>query len=108
MPPMSPMSWYGGSQITPTESRFRLNFRWITCELCKMFACVSVTPRGAAVDPEVYWRIATLSEVSDRGLNADASTPSVCEHRMSLPGSATSNERLVKSSMSRVVNMIEG
>ena len=54
MPPMSPMSWKGGSQKTPLSPARCSEMRWMTEELCSRFACVSMTPRGSPVEPEVY------------------------------------------------------
>ena len=53
------MSWYGGSQITPALSGVWPKHSAMVAELCSRFACVSITPRGVRVEPEVYWRTAT-------------------------------------------------
>ncbi len=48
------MSWYWGSQETPTG-------RWSTTAspLASRLACVTITPFGSLVDPEVYCRKAS-------------------------------------------------
>ena len=48
MPPISPMSWKGGSQKTPLSPGRCAETRWITDELCSRFAWVSITPARLA------------------------------------------------------------
>src|SRR6202035_5869715 len=45
------MSWYCGSQETATGCG------WLTTrsQLCKRLSCVTMTPFGLLVEPEVYW-----------------------------------------------------
>ena len=59
MPPISPMSWNGGNQNTPLSPGRCADTRWITAELCNRLACVSMTPRGSPVEPDVYCSIAS-------------------------------------------------
>ncbi|CAM4451498.1 hypothetical protein COEX109129_27460 [Corallococcus exiguus] len=54
MPPMRPMSWYGGSQMTPTLSARAPNAPWMSDRLCSRLPCVSITPFGVPVLPDVY------------------------------------------------------
>ena len=61
IPPISPMSWYGGSQIAPTLLRSMRKARRMASRLWSRFAWESTTPRGSAVEPEVYWRKAVSS-----------------------------------------------
>src|SRR5574342_888080 len=70
MPPTNPMSWYGGSQLTPTSCAEGSNPQWINSELCQRFACVSRTPLGSAVEPEVYWMMAGESASRRGGVHA--------------------------------------
>ena len=60
---MSPMSWNGGSQNTAQSSSRCAVTRWITARLCSRLACDSITPRGSAVDPDVYCNIASAPPV---------------------------------------------
>ena len=81
IPPISPMSWKGGSQKTPPSPTRCAEMRWMTAELCSRFACVSITPRGSPVDPDVYWSIAR----SDAdGANVLARSPSPCSDETSI------------------------
>ncbi len=56
MPPMRPMSWYGGSQETIAESASCSSRRWIARRLCSRLSSPTMTPLGDEVEPEVYWR----------------------------------------------------
>ena len=53
--PISPMSWYRGSQLTPTSVGFLSSPAPIARMLASRFAWVSSTPFGWPVLPEVYW-----------------------------------------------------
>jgi len=53
----------------------------MTDELCSRLACVSITPRGSPVDPEVYWSIARSDAA---GANALALLPSPCSDETSI------------------------
>ena len=55
-PPMRPMSWYSGSQLTNTSSVVARAPLAIARTLARRFACVSTTPFGLPVLPEVYCR----------------------------------------------------
>jgi len=59
--PISPMSWYSGSQLTNTSR----GVASIACAIARMLAsrlaCVSTTPLGLPVLPEVYWMNAMSS-----------------------------------------------
>lgn len=70
---MSPMSWKSGSQDMPRVLPVVRNARWIRAELCSRLPCVSTTPRGAEVEPEVYWRNATVSAPTDGCAHSPAS-----------------------------------
>ncbi|CAM3855991.1 hypothetical protein COSO111634_27180 [Corallococcus soli] len=76
MPPMRPMSWYGGSQMTPTLSRRTWNAPEMSPRLCSRFACVSITPLGVPVLPDVYWRNASDSAPTSCGVRQSRSPPS--------------------------------
>ncbi len=69
-PPTRPMSWYEGSHETKTESGVNRPMRAISRELWRRFAWVTITPRGEAVEPEVYWRKATPSRSGRGGLQS--------------------------------------
>src|SRR5689334_20242305 len=67
---MSPMSWNMGSQLTdrsPSDVVASYGgrasappmMRW----LCRRFSWLTITPFGLLVEPDVYWRKATDSEV---------------------------------------------
>ena len=62
---MRPMSWKWGSQLTwtvdPNAPRLLAFFK--TSRFCIRLSCVTTTPFGIPVDPEVYWRKATASAV---------------------------------------------
>ena len=77
--PMSPMSWYIGSQLTPTESSVAPKARWMMAELWSRLPWVSSTPLGTAVEPEVYWMKASVPGVTSGG-----------RHACSQPGSSAS------------------
>ncbi len=57
--PTSPKSWYPGSQLQKTSSGTRSSVVVKASWWCSTFACVTTTPLGLLVDPEVYWRNAT-------------------------------------------------
>src|SRR5690349_12973780 len=75
MPPMSPMSWYGGSQLTPTVSTVSPNADSAARAFDSRLACETTTPLGALVDPEVYCRKA-VSCASHAGCVQSSSRPS--------------------------------
>jgi hypothetical protein len=56
---MSPMSWNIGSQLTMTDSGVCSNCTRISSSLCRMFACVTITPLATPVEPDVYCRRAS-------------------------------------------------
>ncbi|MNQ54402.1 hypothetical protein D3C85_684700 [compost metagenome] len=62
-PPISPMSWYSGNQLTITSSGFRSmpNPRRISSSLATRLPWLTCTPLGNAVEPEVYCRKAMSS-----------------------------------------------
>src|SRR4051794_16225708 len=66
------MSWYGGSHTTTRLSSECPKKRWISPRLCSRLACVSITPRGLAVEPEVYWRKASAAPPRGPGVHASA------------------------------------
>jgi len=45
----------------------------MTAELCIRFACVSITPRGSPVDPEVYCSIARSAVDGGAAVGSDCS-----------------------------------
>ncbi len=51
---MSPMSWYGGNQKTPTVSDVLRMAAAMPRKLWRSARWVSTTPLGDPVDPEVY------------------------------------------------------
>ena len=54
--PIRPMSWYSGSQLTNTSFGPALTAAPMARTLASRFACVSTTPLGLPVLPEVYCR----------------------------------------------------
>ena len=82
MQPMSPMSWYSGSQLTPWSSSPTSRPSCIIAqELAMRFWCVTTTPLGSEVLPEVNCRKATSSsltcDTSGRGPGAGPAMSSV-------------------------------
>ncbi len=61
--PMSPMSWYSGSQLTDTSSGpvSRPALLRMASMFAARFAWERTTPLGTAVDPDVNWTSATPS-----------------------------------------------
>ena len=64
--PNRPMSWYGGSQLTPRVSLVLPSAAAIAAELIINWPWLIIAPRGAPVDPDVYCRSASWS-VRSRG-----------------------------------------
>ena len=61
--PINPMSWYSGNQETQVSrapSAFSPSMT-IAAVFAARFPCVTITPLGSAVLPEVNWRNATSS-----------------------------------------------
>ncbi|GMU11507.1 hypothetical protein ASNO1_77610 [Corallococcus caeni] len=101
------MSWYGGSQMTPTLSARAWNAPWISDRLCSRFPCVSITPLGVPVLPDVYWRKASVSAVTAGARHAEASSgdrASVASHFTSRSSGACSNRNSAIDSTNDVVN----
>src|SRR5207244_10625936 len=46
----------------------------MTAELCRRFACDSITPLGVAVEPDVYWRNANCSGPTPGSRHASAAS----------------------------------
>src|SRR6516225_2066164 len=61
MPPIKPMSWYGGSQKTELHSAVHSKALRISSRLCSKLPWLSITPLGIDVEPEVYCKKARLS-----------------------------------------------
>src|SRR5215471_13491313 len=63
----------------PTLLEFTPETWAIIAALCKKFSCVTMTPRGFSVEPEVYWMTASASGLRDaKSLDAgDHVSPSV-------------------------------
>ncbi len=106
-PPMSPMSWYGGSQMTPTLSS-RTSKAWeMSPRLCSRLPCVSRTPFGSPVEPDVYWRNASVSSAAS-GRRQPDSTPSgsasVATQRSAASSGACSKSASLMSWMKAVVS----
>ena len=59
--------------MTPRLSRVSPKRRQIHSELCSRLAWVRTTPRGSVVEPDVYWRNATLSAVRSGSHHCSAS-----------------------------------
>ena len=59
--PMSPMSWYWGSQLTMCWSPVSWRRSVATSSFTSRFRWLSITPLGRPVEPEVYWRKARVS-----------------------------------------------
>src|SRR4051812_26381688 len=74
-PPISPMSWYSGSQETTRSRAVRRSAVPIASTFAARFAAVITTPRGVRVLPDVYWISAVSSPVegSAGGASAGAS-----------------------------------
>ncbi|EOD68522.1 hypothetical protein H480_10860, partial [Amycolatopsis vancoresmycina DSM 44592] len=86
IPPISPMSWYGGSQITPRLSAVCPNRSRMKAELCSRLACVITTPLGCPVEPEVYCRNAIRSALCRTpGRAPAAGAVSVASHAAGTP-----------------------
>ena len=64
------MSWYSGSQLTTTSEGTACTAKPMPRMFASTFACVSVTPFGSPVLPEVYWMKNTSS-----GLLAGSARP---------------------------------
>jgi hypothetical protein len=60
-PPINPVSWKSGSQNTPRTSESAPQAACIRAEFSIKLPWVTMTPLGAAVEPEVYWRNASVS-----------------------------------------------
>ena len=71
---MRPMSWYGGSQMTPALPSCIRKAPWMRWRLCSRLPWLSITPLGVPVEPEVYWRKASESPRSS-GRFQPASAP---------------------------------
>ena len=89
-PPISPMSWYGGSQMTAWLSGPQPKLRRTAARLCSRLAWLSMTPLGWSVDPEVYWRNA-MSDGSSAGLRhscaaAVSTSSTLCQDRSETAG----------------------
>src|SRR4051794_31037626 len=68
------MSWNNGSQETPRLSRPDPKHARIVAELSRRLPWVIITPRGAAVEPDVYWRKARSSRPA-RGSDQRSDSP---------------------------------
>src|SRR5687768_12981891 len=72
------MSWYRGNQPTTTECLSCWKASLISRSLCIRFPWLTMTPLGVAVEPEVYWRNASVRSLIDgscqRSLNAGSSS----------------------------------
>src|SRR5438067_841455 len=66
MPSIRPMSWYAGSHERPRLDASFLSAAWIMARLASRLACVTFTPLGRAVEPEVYCRKAMPSPARAR------------------------------------------
>ncbi len=64
------MSWYGGSHTMPREAGPRPNFCSMPARFAMMLACVTTTPLGSLVEPEVYCSSAISLEVMSGGCHA--------------------------------------
>ncbi len=73
---MSPMSWYGGSQITERSSGVNPVSVSMTCELWIRFPWETITPLGFPVEPDVYWRKATVSHPISGSVHRSAAASS--------------------------------
>ena len=82
MPPTRPMSWNGGSQlmkITPSGSFMPLQ---MLCQLAMMLPCVTMTPLGSLVEPDVYCSQPGVSGESGRYFQSAASLSSTSSKLM--------------------------
>src|SRR5271156_4525238 len=70
------MSWNSGSQKTPRPSGPEPNADWIRAELSSRLPCVIITPLGVAVEPEVYWRKASVPAVAPGSTHRSANLSS--------------------------------
>ena len=52
--PISPMSWYIGSQPTIVDSASAPKIVAMARSLCIRFAWLTITPLGVPVEPDVY------------------------------------------------------
>src|SRR5512132_1136180 len=95
-PKIRPMSWYRGNQLTMRLDAPNSQTRCIILRLWKRFPYVTITPLGVPVDPEVYWRKASVSPVT-AGPCQPASAPSgiasVASQRKDLNSAVSLNER---------------
>ena len=89
MPPISPMSWNGGTQQTATAPS--TSSRCSAARLCIRFPWLSITPRGEPVEPEVYWSRASRlasgvkgSQSSQRSTAIDSSVSVPAPHVLSM------------------------
>ncbi len=105
--PMSPMSWYSGSQLTPTESSVLPMIRWMRDSLWSRLAWVSSTPLGSEVEPEVYWMKASESGVTSGGRHScstSGTSSSVATHRGAASSGAWRASPSISSRMALVVS----
>jgi hypothetical protein len=61
------MSWYSGSQLTNTSLGVACTVGAMARMLASRLACVSATPFGLPVLPEVYWMKAMSSPRTSTG-----------------------------------------
>ena len=78
MLPISPWSWKNGAQPTTVESASWPKARWIIRSLARRLPCVTMTPLGSAVEPDVYWRNAISSGAVGSGRKAAAAAGKEC------------------------------
>jgi hypothetical protein len=102
------MSWNIGSQLATTDSgpcsnRSRMS-RW----LWRTLACVTITPFGESVDPDVYWRRARVSPPTSGNTHA-GSGPARTSSVVTISSAAASpSRRPTVSARAAVVRMTAG
>ncbi len=72
------MSWYSGSQLTKTSRGVACTTCAIARMLASRLACVSATPLGLPVLPEVYWMKAMSSPRTATGAGTPPRAASCC------------------------------
>ena len=104
--PISPMSCWNGSQLRNTVDPVCSKAFWISASLAIRFWWLTMTPRGAPVEPDEYCRIARSSLVAVTS-SAGASPPS--SSSTAIHGiSASSGTSALAASNSRVVSTTWG
>ncbi|MDC0685105.1 hypothetical protein POL72_45750 [Sorangium sp. wiwo2] len=105
--PMSPMSWKSGSHPTPDEPASCSKPARMARSLAITFAWLTITPLGCPVEPDVYWRNASVSPEMSGARHAEAapgSSASVAIQRSSESSGACARRASESEAISPVVS----